>query len=212
MRRESSLKERFLAALWSVLGLILVFGVVILMNSEGWEEPKKKEKLASQFDVQKVAKPKPRPKPKPKPKPKKPKPNRATPTPNLSSQLSGIDTGLESFMAGDFIDEDALLGDASKDMVMTDDTVDVAPQPTRRSPLEYPKKARKLGVTGHVLMNLLINKTGKVERVKVLESQPVGTFDAVAVAAVKSWEFKPAEYQGKAVKVWAKQKIRFDLD
>ena len=39
-----------------------------------------------------------------------------------------------------------------------------------------------------------------------------GVFDDIAVASVKRWKFKPAEYQGKPVKIWAKQKIRFELN
>jgi protein TonB len=129
----------------------------------------------------------------------------------MSSSLSGIDTGLESFLSGDMDMSDSLLGDVSKDMVMTGDTVDVAPKPMQRSAMEYPKKARAQGVTGYVLMNLLITNSGRVETVKVLESTPEGVFDEVAVAGVKTWMFEPALYQGKAVKVWAKQKVRFDL-
>jgi len=212
VRNATPMRKRVLALLWSVFGLIFVFVVVIKMNKEGWTEPPKKKEATAQFDIEKVAKPKPKPEPKPKPKPKKAKPKRAAPTPNLNSQLSGLDTGLEAFRADDLLSDDKLLGDVGKDMVMTDDTVDQAPQPSRRTPIEYPQKARRMGVTGYVLMNLLINKQGHVEKVKVLESKPAGVFDEVAVGAVKSWEFKPAEYQGQAVKVWAKQKIRFDLN
>ena len=212
MRKNPSLKNRLLAAVWSVFGLTFVFIVVIEMNKEGWKEPPKKKETTAQFDIQNVAKPKPKPRPKPKPKPQKAKPKKAAPMPNLSSQLSGIDTGLAAFQSGDLISDDALLGDVGKDMVMTDDTVDQAPKPSRRTPIDYPAKARKLGITGYVLMNLLVNKQGRVEKVKVLESEPAGTFDDVAVSAVRTWEFQPAEYQGKAVKVWAKQKIRFDLN
>lgn len=176
-------------------------------------EPEKKDTESAQFEVKKVEQKKPKPRPKPKPKPKPKKVQRAAPTPSLTSQLAGIDTGLEAFRTADLLDEDALLGDVNKDdMVMTDDTVDSLPNPVKRSPIEYPKKARKLGITGYVLMNLLISKDGHVQKVKVLESNPEGVFDEVAVAAVNSWEFKPAEYQGKPVKVWAKQKIRFDLN
>jgi len=69
---------------------------------------------------------------------------------------------------------------------MSEDSVDVAPSPSERSAMEYPKKARKMGVSGYVLMNLLINKNGNVEKVKVLESQPAEVFDDVAVAGVKT--------------------------
>jgi len=94
---------------------------------------------------------------------------------------------------------------------MSEDSVDVAPQPSERTAMAYPKKARRAGVSGYVTMNLLISKEGNVEKVKVLQSQPAGIFDDVAVNGVKTWKFKPAQYKGEAVKVWAKQKVRFDL-
>jgi protein TonB len=50
-----------------------------------------------------------------------------------------------------------------------------------------------------------------VEKVKVLESQPAGVFDEVAVSGVQTWKFEPASYKGENVRVWAKQRVRFDL-
>jgi protein TonB len=114
-------------------------------------------------------------------------------------------------MTGDMGMDDSLLGDVGNDVVMTGESVDVAPKPAQRSAMEYPKAARKSGVTGYVLMNLLIDKTGQVEKVKVLQSEPAGVFDEVAKAGVQGWQFTPAQYKGQPVKVWAKQKIRFDL-
>jgi protein TonB len=45
----------------------------------------------------------------------------------------------------------------------------------------------------------------------VVESYPEGVFDDVAVQGVSQWQFEPASYQGKAVRSWAKQRVRFDL-
>ena len=104
-----------------------------------------------------------------------------------------------------------LIAVVGEDVVMTGESVDVAPKPTQRSAMEYPKAARKNGITGFVLMNLLIDKSGQVEKVKVLQSEPAGVFDEVAETGVRSWTFTPAQYKGQPVKVWAKQKIRFDL-
>lgn len=199
------------ASIWMVFGLVFVFSLVILMNDKGGIlEPKKKNESMS-FAAKKITKPKPKPKPKPKQKPKKAKAKRSAPAPTLSSSLSGIDTGLDAFMSQDMNMDDELLGDVGKNMVMSEDSVDVAPVPSERSAMMYPKKARKAGVSGYVLMNLLVNKNGDVEKVKVLESQPADVFDEVAITGVKSWHFKPAQYKGQAVKVWAKQKVRFDL-
>jgi len=194
-----------------IFGLFFVFGLVIYMNEKGGISEPKAKKQSMDFVAQKVVKPKPKPKPKPKKRSEPAKPKRSTPAPSIDSSLSGIDTGLDAFMSGDMDMDDALLGDMSKNMVMSEDSVDVAPTPSERSAMQYPKKARKMGVSGYVLMNLLINKEGNVEKVKVLESQPAEVFDDVAVAGVKTWHFKPAQYKGESVKVWAKQKVRFDL-
>ncbi len=208
---NNSILKQIKAVLWSLFGLFFVFIVVIEMNEDGMLPKKEKTTTPMNFEVQKVVKHKPKPKPKPKPKKSKPKAHRAAPTPNLGSNLSGIDTGLESFMGADTNMDDSLLGNVGKDVVMSEGSVDKAPSPMQRSAMEYPKKAKKMGIKGYVLLNLLIDAQGNVKKVKVLESEPAGVFDDVAVAGVKNWKFSPGEYKGKAVKVWAKQKIRFDF-
>ena len=107
--------------------------------------------------------------------------------------------------------DDALLGDVGKDVGMTGESFDVEPKPAQRSAMEYQKSASNGGGTDYGPMNLLICKDGQVEKVKVLQSQPAGVFDDVAEAGVRGWSFTPAQYKGQPVKVWAKQKIRFDL-
>jgi protein TonB len=78
--------------------------------------------------------------------------------------------------------------------------------------MEYPRAALKKKISGYVLFNLLIDTNGNIERVNILESQPEGLFEDVARAGIENWKFKAALYQGKKVKVWAKQKISFNLD
>jgi len=209
--KKSSIFNHIKAFLWSLFGLFFVFIVVISMNEDGMLPNQKSDKSSMSFEVKKVPKQKPKPKPKPKPKKTKPKPQRRSATPNVSSNLSGIDTGLESFMGDDMDMDDSLLGDVDKDVVMSEGSVDKAPSPSQRSAMEYPKKAKKMGIKGYVLLNILIDANGNVIKVKVLESEPAGVFDDVASQGVKSWKFTPGEYKGKAVKVWAKQKIRFDF-
>jgi len=209
--RDNSVLKHIKALLWSLFGLFFVFIVVIEMNEDGMIPHTKNNKSSTNFEVHKVVKPKTKPKPKPKPKKTKTKPHRSTPTPNVGSNLSGIDTGLESFMSDDMNIDDSLLGDVGKDVVMSEGSVDKAPSPVQRSAMEYPKKAKKMGIKGYVLLNLLIDANGNVVKVKILESEPAGVFDDVAKQGVSGWKFAPGEYKGKAVKVWAKQKIRFDF-
>ena len=57
----------------------------------------------------------------------------------------------------------------------------------------------------------ILSVTGQIEQIKVIESYPEGVFDDTAVQGVGQWKFQPASYQGKAVRAWAKQRVRFDL-
>jgi protein TonB len=198
-----------------LLGTALVLSTVLLINR--FSQGPDKEDLEQQAQFQ-VAQPEPpereqvekEPEPEPEPEPNNPPPSPleglGTEVGAGSFEINAPDFGADR-MAGL---EDDLIGDTDN-VVMTDDSVDVAPQPVQRAPMQYPAEARQKGVTGYVVVNLLINARGEVERVKVLESRPGDTFEQVAVKAVRKWRFSPAKYQGEAVKVWAKQKIRFDL-
>lgn len=198
-----------------LLGTALVLSTVLLINRFGQGPDREKVEEQASFQVEQPEPPEQEevdkePEPEPESEPNQPPP----------SPLEGLGTDVgaggfeiatpelnEKGMGGL---EDNLVGD-SDDVVMTDDAVDVAPKPAKRAPLEYPSGARQQGVTGYVVVNLLINANGEVERVKVLESEPGDTFEQVAVESVRKWRFQPAKYEGDKVKVWAKQKIRFDL-
>lgn len=95
--------------------------------------------------------------------------------------------------------------------VMTADLVDVPPKPVTRGSFKYPSAAKKNGVKGYVLLSVLVETDGSVNQVQVLESNPSGIFDAAALHGIRNWHFEPAKYKGETVRVWAKQKIRFDL-
>jgi protein TonB len=62
-----------------------------------------------------------------------------------------------------------------------------------------------------VNLRLLIGPAGDVERVKITESEPPGVFEDGARQAMRQCRFEPATYQGKPVKVWARQRVNFKL-
>ncbi len=211
MSSNKRLSYRLKAILWMVFGSLLIFSSIVIMNQSDTPEKKEVKKTAS-FDVQQAPKTKPKPKPKPKPQPKKQASAPKAPMPVIGSAIAGLDLGLPDFsLDGMGQIGDGLLGDMSN-VVMTEDSVDDPPKPSERTPVEYPAQARSKGITGYVTLNLLISTQGSVEQVKLLESYPEGVFDDAATGTVKNWKFDPAMYQGKPVKVWAKQKIRFDLN
>ena len=181
------------------------------MNRYASDVDQVKAPKRTQLDIVKQIKPKPKKKTK-KVKPKRVRKAARAPAPfkGLGSSLSGIDLGLPGF--GEGIDDlnSGLLGKTGAS-VMTEDLVDVPPKPKSRGSFKYPASAKKKGVKGYVVLSLLIDEYGRVDQVQILESSPAGVFDDAALQGINSWRFEPAKYEGKKVKVWAKQKIRFDL-
>jgi protein TonB len=205
--------RKIIASIWLVVGAFLLIATVIFMNRDSEMEVEKKTSSDNIVQMAKLKQPEEKPKPKPKPKPQKAQSTPPAPLPSLGGGLSGLDLGLPEFAVGEFSagGEASLLGDVDKNMVMTDATVDVPAKAKSYPPLEYPKRARRDGVSGYVLFNILINERGDVEQHSILESEPAGVFDIVATTAITQWKFSPAQYKGHSVKQWAKQRIRFDF-
>jgi len=194
-----------------IAGTVLVVGTLLVINSLSEAPDRDQVRTDASFAVQKQQPPPPPPKPQREPPPRKRSSEPSPPMVSLDSSLSGIDFGLPGFSASDLNDlQDQLLGD-TRDVVMTDDSVDSPPRPTYQAPLQYPKTARSKGVEGYVVLSLLISATGEIEKVQVLEASPSGVFEDAALQGVRNWRFEPAQYQGRNVKVWARQRVRFDL-
>lgn len=196
-----------------VFGSVLVLGMVVMINrfADGMTRDQADEANQIVFERKPPPEEKVVQRPKPKPPPKRAPRTPPPPFAGLSANLSGIDFGLPGF---DMSDLNALDGDllgGADGMVMTDDTVDEPPRATFQAPMQFPPRARAQGITGYVVLSLLIGVTGQIEEVRVIESYPEGVFDDVAVQGVSQWKFEPANYQGQAVRSWAKQRVRFDL-
>ena len=212
MYRNDIFSTRFLALGGVIFGTFLLVLVVIFMNAKPQYEKKEKKIYATSMDLAPVKKIKKQVKKVPKKSRPRKSPAKAPLAPSLGNSLAGIDLGIPDFSVGDFDNAgDDILGDVDKNLVMTGSTVDVPPKALNRAAIEYPRSAKDKGLTGYVIFNLLIDTEGNIIDKKILESVPSGVFDVVATAAISSWKFSPAQYKNKTVKVWAKQKIRFDL-
>ena len=210
-------RERIRRLAWAtgfmLLGTVGVLGTVILINHYSNSLEEHSADATSQIALERKKPPPDQEIQKPKPKPKPRKSRRAPPSPllGLDTSLSGVDMGLPGFSADDL---DALEGDllgSASGMVMTDDTVDQAPQASYQAPMLYPPRARAKGIEGYVVFSLLIGITGEIEQLEIVESYPEGIFDEAASQGINQWKFEPAMYQGQAVRAWARQRIRFDL-
>jgi periplasmic protein TonB len=81
---------------------------------------------------------------------------------------------------------------------------------SRRLP-RFPAKAEAEGTEGHVVLRILIDRSGQVEAVRVVSAQPPGVFEEAATAAIRGWRFAPARDGGRPVPVWARKTLRFEL-
>ena len=77
----------------------------------------------------------------------------------------------------------------------------------------YPPQAQASGVEGYVVVEYGVAETGQVLDLVIVESEPSGVFDESALAAVKSWRFRPAVHDGEDVPVPAlRSRLDFKLD
>ncbi len=206
--------QRHLAALLAMLlGSTLVLSTLVIINDS---DQLNQNTNQSAHSIIKINKPKPKPQevvqqPKPKPKPKPRRLSPPTPLLGLNSQLGGIDLGLDSLGIGQLSDLDNDMLNTDGNTVMSEDMVDQVPRATYQAPVNYPARARAKGIEGYVVFSLLIDETGHIEEVRIIDATPEDVFNETALQAIRQWRFEPAKYQGKAVKTWAKQRIRFNL-
>jgi TonB family protein len=73
---------------------------------------------------------------------------------------------------------------------------------------EYPEVARKARITGVVLVEIVIEKDGRVSHATVLKPLPFG-LDQAAAEAVLNWKYKPGLHHGRAVRTIRRVTIPF---
>jgi len=61
----------------------------------------------------------------------------------------------------------------------------------------YPKFLREREIEGKVMLDVLLNRNGLVEKIKIYKSSGYDAFDEAAIQSVLEWRFKPAVKAGK---------------
>ncbi|GEM_PF-6259592 len=83
------------------------------------------------------------------------------------------------------------------------------PEIIRRVDPIYPEAALNAGVEGLVVVKVLIDTTGLVERAEIVKSHPL--LDQAAEDAARQFQFKPAQRGNRPVKVWISIPFQFRL-
>ncbi|MGM0783830.1 MAG: TonB family protein [Pseudomonadota bacterium] len=138
--------------------------------------------------------PEPRPEPEPEPQPE-PEP---APQPAPASKAVEATT-----------DETAVAERAADASETSREPVDVgSPTPTSRVPPDYPVRAQRRGMEGHVELTFVIRPDGSVDpgSIQVVEAQPGNVFDKAARQAVARWQFEPGQELRRA-----RQRLEFQL-
>ena len=62
-----------------------------------------------------------------------------------------------------------------------------------------PSEAAMGGINGSVVLELLVNESGRVETIKIKQARPSRIFNKEALKAVRRWQFKPKSVDGVTV-------------
>jgi protein TonB len=89
--------------------------------------------------------------------------------------------------------------------------VDERPVPRSRTQPDYPAIARRLGQSGTVVLEVLVDERGRVAEVAPLDPSARGEFLSAATRAVRSWTYAPATKSGVPVKTRITVRIDFKL-
>ncbi|MBW1644440.1 MAG: energy transducer TonB [Deltaproteobacteria bacterium] len=78
-------------------------------------------------------------------------------------------------------------------------------------PPSYPIIARKRGYQGNVVLEVLIDKSGKVLDLRIFSSSGHSILDKTAISSVKKWLFQPGMRGSDKIEMWVRVPIRFQL-
>ena len=148
--------------------------------------------------------------------PKKPAPTDQTPPPfqepvaGESSQGNDVPVSLprEEIRAFDT----AATGPVSNQPALPPVLEEAQPEYSKNPSISYPKRARRKGYEGTVLLEVLVNRNGKVDALRILASSGYAILDSSAVKSVKTWSFEPAKKGKDTIDMWVKVPVRFKLE
>ena len=85
------------------------------------------------------------------------------------------------------------------------------PDHAHNPPAEYPALARRYGLTGRVMMRVLVEASGEAREVVIVASSGHELLDQAALKSVRGWRFLPAKNGTQTVAAWVEFPVRFEL-
>jgi len=120
----------------------------------------------------------------------------------------GMDVGVEGGVVGGIPGGvlGGVLGGTGTGPVMD---YDAPPRPIKITKPQYPQEAFVKKIEGTVIVEILIDSTGRVVRARVIQSVPM--LDAAALQTVYQWVFEPAVKHGRPVPTIAHAPVAFRI-
>jgi len=135
-------------------------------------------------------------------------------TERLENDVSDDTTpGIESPIANDPETKNTVsgFGNASSDTSAASFIQEAIPRYRDNPPPVYPRVARRRGHQGTVLLEVLVDRNGGVQDLRVLQSSGYTTLDEAALASVKNWSFEPGMKGSSPMDMWVRLPVRFQL-
>lgn len=164
-------------------------------------KPKPPKQVLKPPEIEKAPE-KPLPSPSPEEPEKEKEPETVKETDDSSADFTKDITKEEISMAGD---EDVAVGDVP--------VVREAMPLYRINPApKYPRIARRRGYKGTVVLEVLVDRNGRVDDLRVSTSSGYKILDKAALASVKDWAFEPGMRGDQKVEMWVRVPVRFQLN
>jgi protein TonB len=89
--------------------------------------------------------------------------------------------------------------------------LDTVPAAIHKQKPAYPRRAKRMNITGFVRIRFLVNSLGVVEDIEIIQADPAGIFEKTVRKAVQNWRFAPGIINGRKVATWMTTTINFKL-
>jgi protein TonB len=149
-----------------------------------------------------------RPEPQPKPEPVN---SEALQEPGASDVAPLQSTSVKGSDAHTLLDSDSAAADLQAPGPDQAEVQASIPLYHLNPPPAYPAAARRRNYQGTVLLNVLVDRQGQVEQVKVAHSCGYDMLDRSAAKSVRQWRFEPARRFGRPFEMWVQVPIKFEL-
>lgn len=102
-------------------------------------------------------------------------------------------------------------GEKAGSVPSAEETTQATPAYRKNPRPEYPNMAKRRGYQGTVLLEVLVNKAGNVDDLRILQSSGYRILDRSALNSVKNWLFEPGSIGDQKVDMWVRVPVRFEL-